>query len=409
MFAYFVNYLKAFSSVSEQIIASFLVVRRIVAENPGLDPKIQWTFAQLYGEIENTRKLYLTLKDTKNTFLRKDFLQCIKTLLPNWVEEYITLFPTVLQSEMITTLINNDQSEKVKELAVKCFDNYRDYGDAAIYFFRECQEEPWFQAANIPYEKQLITLIHILDMTYREIANHVDTTDNRKVGRQIQALLFKDNTLLKYLLEHDEDTITRLYTIVDDVRDLDPSIKMVMRNRILEKFPEFKFHGTEEKTAAPQGLLVTSKMYDAKKQQLETIITVEVPANSKEIGEAIAQGDLSENAEYKAARERQSILNVQATRLQDEIGRAQIFDPTTITTVRISFGTTATLKNEISGETESYTILGPWESDPDNGIISYMSPFGNALLNGKEGETLEFVINERKSKYAVQKISAAKF
>jgi transcription elongation factor GreA len=150
-------------------------------------------------------------------------------------------------------------------------------------------------------------------------------------------------------------------------------------------------------------------MLDAKKQQLETIITVDVPANSKEIGEAIAQGDLSENAEYKAAKERQGILNSQATRLQEEIGRAQIFDPTTITTARISFGTTAVLKNEISGKTETYTILGPWESDPDNGIISYMSPFGNALLNGKEGETLEFVINEQKSKYAVQKIAAAKF
>jgi transcription elongation factor GreA len=199
-----------------------------------------------------------------------------------------------------------------------------------------------------------------------------------------------------------------LYTLVDDIKDLDPVIKMNMRNRILERFPDFKFYGAEEKASTPQGLIVTAKMYDAKKQQLEYITTVEIPANSKEVGEALALGDLRENAEYKAAKERQGQLSNTAGKLQDEINRAQIFDPTTITTVRVSFGTTVTLINSDTGETEVYTILGPWESDPDNKIISYMSPFGNAILNSKEGDNLEFVINERKCKYAVKQIVAAK-
>jgi transcription elongation factor GreA len=150
-------------------------------------------------------------------------------------------------------------------------------------------------------------------------------------------------------------------------------------------------------------------MYESKKQQLEQLVSVEIPANSKEIGEAIALGDLSENAEYKAAKERQGMLNTMTTRLQEEIGRAQIFDPTTLTTIRVSFGTTVTLKNELDNKNETYTILGPWESNPDQGIISYMSPFGNALLNGKEGDTLVFVINERDCKYTIKKITAAKF
>jgi transcription elongation factor GreA len=126
------------------------------------------------------------------------------------------------------------------------------------------------------------------------------------------------------------------------------------------------------------------------------------------VGEALALGDLRENAEYKAAKERQGQLANMATKLQEEINRAQIFDPTTITTVRVSFGVTVTLTNEHNGEKEEYTILGPWESDPDNRIISYMSPFGNAILNSKEGDTLEFVINERECKYTVQRIVAAK-
>ncbi|HOS31291.1 MAG TPA: transcription elongation factor GreA, partial [Treponemataceae bacterium] len=158
-----------------------------------------------------------------------------------------------------------------------------------------------------------------------------------------------------------------------------------------------------------KGLIVTSKMYESKKQQLDHITSVEIPANSKEIGEALALGDLRENAEYKAAKERQAQLNVMATRLQDEIERAQIFDPTTITTIRISFGTTVILQNNSTGEKEEYTILGPWESDPDNKIISYMSPFGNAILNGKVSEKISFTINERDFEYTVVSIEAASF
>jgi transcription elongation factor GreA len=418
MFTYFVQYLKpysveneaAYTTVTEQVMASFLVVRRIVTSSPHLLPEFtkHYQFETLFKRVEDPCEMYILLKDTKNTFLRDDFLSCVK-LLPNWVSMYVGLFPTVLRGDMIATLLNKGHEDKVRQLAVTCFESYREYREAAIYFFKECQDEPWLKESGISYEKQLITMIHILDLTFREISNHLETTENRKLNRQIQTLLFKNDMLLKYILENDEDTITRLYTLVDDVKDIDPAIKMNMRNRILEKYPGFKFYGAEEKTAAPQGLIVTAKMYDAKKAQLEHITAVEIPQNSKEVGEAMALGDLRENAEYKAAKERQNQLANMASRLQEDINRAQIFDPTTITTVRVSFGTTVTLDNTATGETEEYTILGPWESDPDNGVISYMSPFGTAVLNSKEGDTLNFEINERKFDYTVKHISAVKF
>ena len=95
--------------------------------------------------------------------------------------------------------------------------------------------------------------------------------------------------------------------------------------------------------------------------------------------------------------------------MQDELDRAQVFDPSTITTARVSFGNTVFLYNKESGEEEEYTILGPWESDPDNKIISYMSPFGNALMNAKEGDELNFEINEQNYTYTVKGIKAVKF
>ena len=407
MFGYFTGYLRAFSSVNEQIMASFLVIRRIMTEHSHLSQPQQYTFAQLFEAVENPQKMYLDLKDTKNTYLREDYLKCIKDLLPNWADVYITLFPTVLHKNMIDILIKEGHTEAVKKLAINSFENYRDYREAAIFFFKESQDEQWFKDTKISYEKQLITLIHIINLTFKEIENHRDTTENKKINKQIQTLLFKDDTLLNYLLSNDTDTITRLYTLVDDVKDLDPVIKMRMRNKILEKNPDFKFYGTEEKTITAKGLIVTSQMYTLKKEQLDHIVHFELPEVAKEIEEARELGDLKENAEYISAKEKQAQLANTANKLQDEIDRAQIFDPTTITTARVSFGTTVTLKNNNTNADEEYTILGPWESDPENKIISYMSPFGKEILNSKEGETLSFEINERKHSYTVIKIKPA--
>lgn len=407
MFGYFTGYLRAFSSVNEQIMASFLVVRRIMTEHPHLAQPQQYTFAQLFETVENPQQMYIDLKDTKNTYLKEDYLKCIKDLLPNWSEVYITLFPTVLHKSMLDILINEGHTEAVKKLAINSFENYRDYREAVVFFFKESQDEQWFKDTKISYEKQLITLIHIINLTFKEIENHRETTENKKINKQIQTLLFKDDTLLNYLLSNDTDTITRLYTLVDDVKDLDPVIKMRMRNKILEKNPDFKFYGTEEKTVTTKGLIVTNRMYTLKQEELDHILHVEIPANSKEIGEALALGDLKENAEYIAAKERQTQLSNTASKLQDEIDKAQIFDPTTITTARVSFGTTVTLKNNNTNAEEEYTILGPWESDPENKVISYMSPFGKEILNSKEGETLSFEINERKHSYTVINIKPA--
>ena len=407
MFSYFAGYLKAFNQVNEQVIASYLVVKKIITKHPHLNPGIQYNFADLFAEIEDPSLVYTALKDNG---LKKSYLQHIHNFIPDWPDIYIKLFSSVLSSDIIDTLINEGYTDKLQGLVSTCFNDYRDYREAAVWFFKNARDTDWFKEVDIPFDKQLITLIHILDVTYREIENHRDTTENRKINKQVQTLLFgKDLVLEAFILQSDVDTITRLYTLIDDVKDLDPALKMHLRNKILEKHKGFKFFGSEEKTVVTRGLIVTSKMYEEKKKQLQNIIEVEVPANAKEIGFALSLGDLRENAEYKAAKERQSILNATATRLQEEIDRAQIFDPTTVTVARVSFGTIVTLINNMTKETETYTILGPWESDPDNSVISYMSPFGNAILNHREGETLNFVINERDYNYTIKTITSASF
>jgi transcription elongation factor GreA len=138
-------------------------------------------------------------------------------------------------------------------------------------------------------------------------------------------------------------------------------------------------------------------------------MTEDIPANSKEIAFALSLGDLRENAEYKAAKEKQEILNSTVAKLKNEIERAQLFDPASVNASRVSFGTVVTLSNESKGGAdEVYTILGPWESDPDNRVISYLSPFGSSLMNRHKDEKFDFTINGEKITYTVKAIVAAK-
>jgi transcription elongation factor GreA len=220
-------------------------------------------------------------------------------------------------------------------------------------------------------------------------------------------MLFKEDMLNNFIDQADGDAILRVYTLIDDVKDLDPAEKLSLRNRILLIYPAFMFLGDAEKTTGSRGLLVTMAKFEEKQRELAHIVDVEIPQNSKEIGFAISLGDLRENAEYKAAKEKQDLLNTTAAKLKDEIERAQLFDPAAVNLSRVSFGTKALLVNGSSGESEAYTILGPWESDPDNRVISYLSPLGGALLNKKPGEQFDFSINDEKVSYTVQEITAA--
>ncbi|MCR5724709.1 MAG: transcription elongation factor GreA, partial [Treponema sp.] len=409
MFSYFTGFLKAINVVNEQVVASYLVVQKIstMPEFASFATQPSFNFAQMYNEIENPREMYTLLKDTKNTSLRKDFLEGIKKMPGKGVEQYINLFPTVLDGQMLTYLIENGFTSEVQKLAVDSFNDFRGHRDAILYFFENSENEAWFKEAAIDFQKQLIAILNIISQAYREIENHVDTTENRKVIKKAEDLLFKHDTLINFMLKSDKNTLAHLYTLADDIPGLDGAKKAQLRNKILEKYPDYKFHKTEEKSTAPKGMVVTAKMLKVKQDLEKDMQTVQIPAIAKEVAEAKEKGDLKENAEYIAAREAQHKLQNDLKRLEGELARAVVFDPTTATMSYVSFGTDVTLVNKETGKEETYTILGPWESNPENGIISYMSPFGNAVIDHKVGDDLSFTINEHKYSYTVKSIKLA--
>jgi transcription elongation factor GreA len=390
--------------VNEQVVTSYLLVKDLIAQYPYLGTGIKINFLDIFDGIGNKTTLFLNLKDPK---LKEEFLKNIRLFLPGWAEIYTELFPRYPISSIILNLQKEGHANKLTSMTLNCFENFKDCKDSVVWLYKNMSNEPWYKEAKIPYEKQLITLIHILDNTYREIENRKDTTENRKLNKQVYTILFTEDVINKYIDAADEETILRIYTFINGVKDLDPQDKMDLKNRILKKYPGFKFFGNEEKKITTLGLMVTLAKYQEKQKQLAHIIEVDIPANSKEIETAKQHGDLKENAEYIAAREKQTQLNSIASKLNGEIDRAMLFDPSLVNTNKVSFGTKVTLMNKTVNNREEYTILGPWESDPDNKIISYLSPFGGAILNKVVGDEVDFSNNDEKISYLVEGISSA--
>jgi len=442
MLVFFTSFLKTANQGGEQAIAAYLLVKDIAAKFPHLGVSINFNFADVFKNINNIPELYSNLKDSR---FREEFLKNVQANIPGWADIFIQIFPKTMDAAIIDKL-EEEHSEKLTALTVECFENFKEYREAVVWLFRiyskakadtkaktkararpDADPKPeadaeteatalskakaearvkWYEASGISEERQLIILIHILDLTYRDIENQRETTEARKINKQVYNILIKEDVLGSFLDTADTEIISRIYRFVNDVKNLDPQDKINLRSRIQDRHPDFKFIDSMEKRVS-QGLTVTRSKFEEKQKQLVNIMDVEIPANSKEIEAARLHGDLKENAEYIAAKEKQVLLNTAAEKLKEEIDRAQLFDPSAVDFSRVSFGTCVMLHNHSKDRKEEYTILGPWESDPDNNVISYLAPFGKIMMGKTQGEQFNFISDGEKISYTVENIRAA--
>ena len=133
------------------------------------------------------------------------------------------------------------------------------------------------------------------------------------------------------------------------------------------------------------------------------VLRAERPKIVDAIEEARAHGDLSENAEYHAAKERQGQVEAQIADIEDRVSRAQIIDPSTLSGDKIVFGATVTLLDD-NDKPVKYQIVGQTEADANKGRISYNSPLGRALIGKSVGDEIEVTVPSGDKFYLVDKI-----
>ena len=149
---------------------------------------------------------------------------------------------------------------------------------------------------------------------------------------------------------------------------------------------------------------LTKEGYETLKKELETLKRIERPQNIKAIEEARAHGDLSENAEFHAAKDRQGFIEGRIIELEFKVANADIIEIKKLPKDRVVFGTMVLLENIDSGEDVKYQLVGPDESDIDKGRISIASPLGKAMLGKKPGDELTVQVPGGKRVYELVEI-----
>jgi transcription elongation factor GreA len=149
---------------------------------------------------------------------------------------------------------------------------------------------------------------------------------------------------------------------------------------------------------------MTAAGYSALQDELHHLKTVERPAVIKAIADAREHGDLSENAEYHAAKEKQSFIEGRIVELEDKVSRADVIDVSKISGDDIKFGATVTLVDDDTDEVHTYQIVGSDESDVKKGRLSITSPLARALIGKRKKNSIEVVTPNGGKAYTVQKV-----
>ena len=138
-----------------------------------------------------------------------------------------------------------------------------------------------------------------------------------------------------------------------------------------------------------QKIPMTASGYERLETELKHLKSVERPAVIRAISEAREHGDLSENAEYHAAKERQGWIETRVLELEDKLRRAEVIDVSKLSGDKVKFGATVVLSDEDSGEESTYQIVGADEADIKSGLLSITAPLARALVGKAEGDNVE--------------------
>jgi len=149
---------------------------------------------------------------------------------------------------------------------------------------------------------------------------------------------------------------------------------------------------------------MTHEGYKALENEINQLKTVERPSVIRMIEEARAHGDLSENAEYHAAKERQAFIEGRVIELEDQLGRAEVIDVSKLSGTTVKFGATVTLVDEDTSEKRKFQLVGDLESDAKRGRISISSPIARALIGKAKGDRAEVAAPGGARSYEIIKV-----
>jgi len=231
-----------------------------------------------------------------------------------------------------------------------------------------------------------------------------DRFEDRKTSK-LGDLILSDQELITDLIGFaDIELVEDLVRALKATNCFDDMDKRSLLGRIVKEFPSIQSMISGDQAKEDNALIVSWPSLERRKLEYEELVKEKIPANSKEIAVARSYGDLRENHEFKAAKEMQKLLLSRKGELEFDLTRARATDFSDATTDQVTVGNKVDVTNLETNKQESFIVLGAWDGDPDNQILSYLTPLGQAFLGKKPGDEAKLEVDEESRRYRIDSI-----
>jgi len=335
-------------------------------------------------------KRYLDL--IRRTYPDK-WLQMVEDLLRNSSGKFTT--------ECINFLLEQEQQERISYCLDRWLNEQTIKGPLLLWVVKNRNSKKYYSIIN-----PLVTPRLLAAMFYAIDYEALQNASTRRIP--LGDLLSDDTDLIPDLLaDANVETERDLAQTLLLNQGFEELTKKSLLARFIKKFPTVQslLAGESANASEDDALIVSQDSFNAAKAEYEDLIATKIPENKQSIVTAREHGDLKENSEYKMARQDQDILLSRKNELEVDLSRARVTDFTEASNDLVGIGSIVDLKEGSTGKKHQYAILGAWDSDPKNNILSYKTPLAQQLLGKEKGAAAATKIGGNEEEWTIVKIS----
>ncbi len=350
----------------------------------------QKSYTPVIDLVKNAKNIEALIQSIEIVAFKKRTLIAARKVRPDWKDLFLSLLLTVDQNplrdyiftELFTPETEKDLKRKLEDLWV----HPSRYPEVFIWYFQKIMSEPGIPFGDKEGKLRFFEAFFVLLNYLEQSATH------RDLLKKIQTLLTQSRYAVVRDIFQDAPlhTVKELLLLASKCHTLSDHDQKILHSLAEVVHPSLSQIRKKQDSTSDSDILWTTDIgFKKVKDRMQQIATVETVANAKEIEVARSHGDLRENAEFKAALEKRDRLQSELKMLSEQVSRARVITKADIITDEVGIGCTVDCKNK-SGKTLSYTLLGLWDADPNQGILSFQSKLAQEMKGLTVGETFNF-------------------
>ncbi len=355
-------------------------------------PEGELTDQDLWAQIDQPGRVLEQVPAAKHKRALQSFREAQPALWADHVLGFMNSVSAKLCTECANLLIEHDRLDALKSTLARLVSQHTASSELLLWLAKERSD----------------TFADILGPeVFRAMLSAIERDQfNEKKSNRLRDYILDDQDLLVELIESADieliKDLTRTLQLSPSFDDMD---KRSLLARIVKHSPVVQSLITGDHSRLDNFLVVSWESLERRKREYDELVQRKIPANSRDIAVARSYGDLSENHEYKAAKELHRLLMRRKAELESQLVRSRGTDFANPRTDVVSIGTCVGVTEADTERPETFVILGAWDFDPDRHIISYLSPIAQSMLNRKVGDEIEFELDGHKSRYRIHSLA----